>query len=226
MYSAITYKALFGLCFFLLNVFYSSGQILFRDTSTIPFDPCSEEFLFHMITKKGKIIETKSIGKGYYLLEWGYRNGLKTFPDTFSCIYPPSQPYFVEENNNYLVLRNGCGTNCWFIFFLPMYKTQAKSFFKPLYYNIERDIVITWLWQNDFSESTDTIIVTDLKKNKQEKIKIKDKCVYDIATEPCGSLKKIWVKNNVLYYDWIYRVDRPKRKEKLYTRCRSVPLKL
>lgn len=168
--------------------------------------------LKRFLTSKGRIIDYKfESNKSYYFLQWGGNKGsLQTFPDTLFYSDPPVRnPYFKEESKNYIVMKYGCGSDCWAGIFLPLYKGgKPKTIYYYCAYDLDHDLVVSI----DLIEKSKypQIIIHNLRTGKVQMKAIKEGC---LSASPSYCLDSISIKNKVLYYKWAPNLtDNPKGK--------------
>ena len=94
-------------------------------------------------TPRNKIINFKLVNDSCYVLQWGNRNNLRMLDDTFFLNIQESwQPRFISENQDYIVMRSGCGNPCWIGYFLPLdYSIDPIIISEYLDFDLDNDLV-------------------------------------------------------------------------------------
>jgi hypothetical protein len=132
------------------------------NTNEVHMDNIKKDFPFNhpdnFITPKGrKIIFVVKNNK--YFIQWQQEDSLKTLNYPFDFIEEgnSSFPRFMEENEDYVLLRSGCGNPCWFGIFLPLYKAgQPKIVHEYIAVDLNSDLVAS-------VKSSDSIEVLNLR---------------------------------------------------------------
>ena len=174
----------------------SNNNLAKEDSNSVP--PCYWHDLNNIRTPNGIQINYRLVDDSIYFIEWGKENNLRTLPDTFYCDAPAfTKPRFIEGNENYLVLRFGCGSLCWAGIFLPLNKDRTPQTIYYYYdYDLENDLVV----YADSEEEHATISVKNLKTEEILKYKMEVECESAIPTYCIDSLS---IQNGELYYKWI-----------------------
>ncbi len=142
-------------------------------------------------TPAGNIIKYKRTGDNFQI-QWFQDGQLQTFVDTFQ-VYGAEIwiPRFEDENENFVILRAGCGSNCWFEFFLPLKRgLTAKSIDNPLAFDIK---------QNYVAYVVDSLEILNFKTDKLQKFPL-DSCTSDVMPYICIDTIYFGIKS--LSYKW------------------------
>ncbi len=141
----------------------------------------------------GATIGLKIVNDSSYLLQWGNSLNLKTFPDTFNLDgHETYIPKFIDENEDYIVMRKGCGNPCWIGYFLPINDSiKPISIYEYLDYDLENNLV-AYINGN-------SIEIVNLKSKQTEVHGTKD-CISAFIGYCIDSLS---IKNRILSYKWI-----------------------
>jgi hypothetical protein len=141
----------------------------------------------------GATLVLKIVNDSSYLLQWGDSLNLRTFPDTFNLDGHESWiPKFIDENEDYIVVRKGCGNPCWIGYFLPINDSiKPTSIFEYLDYDLESDLVAYIKDKN--------IEIVNLRSGQTEVHGTKD-CISSFIDYCIDSLS---IKNRILSYKWI-----------------------
>src|SRR5579875_2798509 len=106
-------------------VFSSKTSLSQQESPEIQLTPKISSFK----TPKGHIIKFKKKDSNHFYIQWMNGNILKTLDYEFDLQGADAWlPIFVDESENFLLIKAGCGNPCWIGFFLPLnsnYKYQV-----------------------------------------------------------------------------------------------------
>lgn len=144
-------------------------------------------------TRSGAIVRLKIVDDSTYYIQWGNSTKMKTFPEKFNLEGAEAWiPRLIYENNDYLVMRGGCGNPCWVGYFLPLHEgSKPQMIHEYLGYDLENHLVAY--------VSDNSIEILNLKTNSIEVHKTKG-CVSAFIGYCIDSLS---IKNRTLKYKWI-----------------------
>ena len=145
-------------------------------------------------TPKGVTIKLNIINDTSYHIQWGDSLKLKTYPQTFYLDgHEAWIPYFVAENRDYVVLKQGCGNPCWSGYFLPL-NDSLKPYCVSEYldYDLDNSLVAS-------VRDTNVIQIVNLKTGL-----IENHIINGCSSAFLGyCLDSVSVKNKTLKYKWI-----------------------
>ncbi len=159
--------------------------------------PCFWHNLKDINTPNGKIVKFEIKNDSTYTIKWGKEENLQILNKQFYCDAPAiTKPNFVEEDENYIVMRFGCGTSCWGGIFLPIQEEESPETILYYYdYDLKNDLVAFL----DSQAQTATISVLNLKTKQKYEYPIKPECESAIPTYCIDSIS---ISNRELYYRW------------------------
>lgn len=145
-------------------------------------------------TPLGAIFRLKIITDSTYVIQWGDSLSLKTFPVAFYLDgHETWIPKFIDENKDYIVMRQGCGNPCWIGYFLPLDDSiKPGMFHEYLDYDLNNNLIV-------YVKSSKIIGITNIKTDQIEDHKI----------EGCTSvflgycIDSLTIKNRILKFKWI-----------------------
>jgi hypothetical protein len=159
-------------------------------------------------TPQGHLIKFKTNGNIFYI-KWKGQNGFKTVDYPFDLKGADAWlPCLIAENDNFLVIRAGCGNPCWVGIFLPL-KTNSNYHIINEYmgYDLAKGYVAYF---ND--------------KEQLEVLNLKTAKTQAFQTEKCVSAFKgycvdtLYFKNNSVYLQWNTQAGINSKKGKLVTK--------
>jgi hypothetical protein len=145
-------------------------------------------------THLGSTVKLKIVTDSSYQIQWGDSLNLRTYPLQFPLDgHETWIPRFIDENKNYIVLRQGCGNACWVGYFLPLRDSvKPEMIHEYLGYDLDNSLVA-------FVKDTSTIEIVNIKTGQTE----------DHRTDGCTSaflgycIDSLSIKNKILKYKWI-----------------------
>lgn len=170
-----------------------------RDTTKSAEVKKIEPDLTDVKTALGHIIKYKRTGDSFQV-QWFQNGQLKTLTgcEFQVCSADAWIPRFKSENENYLLLKAGCGNPCWMGFFLPLNGDQQPNVIHEyLAYDLDQNYVA------QINYDLDSIEVLNLKSNKTQRFK----------TGNCKSAFKgycfdtMYFDKKCLKYSWDSAVD-------------------
>ena len=154
-------------------------------------------------TPSGAIIKLQVINDSLYLIQWGDSTHIHTYPQIFYLNGHESWiPKYKDENNNYIVLDEGCGSPCWVGIFLP--KADRLSAFEAheyLGYDLDKFLVA-------YIKDKNSIEIYNLK-TRQIDDHIVNGCVSAFLGYCIDSLK---IENGYLTYKWFPNAEKEAKK--------------
>lgn len=143
-------------------------------------------------TKSGAVVRLKIANDSTFYMQWGNLSKMRTFPEKFNLSGVEAWiPRLIDENKDYLVMRQGCGNPCWVGYFLPKNEnTKPHMIHEYLGYDLENHLVA---YINDNS-----IDILNLRDNSVEVHKTRGRtsafigyCIDNLSLKK-GTLKYIW----------------------------------
>jgi len=145
-------------------------------------------------------IKFKKIGDKAYL-QWYCDGELRTYDEPFDLKGADAWlPKFMAENNDYILLKAGCGSPCWNGFFLPLKKSlKLKVIGEYLAFDLHQNYVAK------VNYDTDQIEVENIITSKTQ----------SVATEVCEAVTKavcidtIYFEPKKIVTKWFRENDKP-----------------
>lgn len=143
-------------------------------------------------TPKGNSFRFKTKGTKF-LLQWRQGDQFKTLDYTFDTEGADSWlPYLVEENQDFLVVRAGCGSPCWTGFFLPLKNKLSVAIINGyIAYDLYNNYVA-------YFNKADDLEVLNLKNGKTQSWETQT-CKF-LFKNPC--IDTLYFRKNSVYYKW------------------------
>lgn len=130
-----------------------------------------------------------------------YGNGqqeLQTPKEYNASVY--KQMSIVAENENYITVSSGCGTNCTFYAILPLNNDfKFEEYYFPLFLDQKQNLIVN---ANDDIDSL--ISITNLKSGKKMVLKGEHMCQTAILH---SLIKEAKINGNKLYFSWFSGED-------------------
>jgi hypothetical protein len=124
---------------------------------------------FEKKTLNNAFIKLQLIDDFHYVVKWGIDNVTMFSPDTFLLDGNESRlPKFVAKGDDYILLRQGCGSPCWIGYFLGL---SEKMKFVPVNEYIAYDLNNNLVAFID-SDSSSSISVMEITTGKSSTYKI------------------------------------------------------
>jgi hypothetical protein len=145
-------------------------------------------------TPNGVFIKLKINNDSTYLIQWGDSLNLRTYPQRFEWDGHESRiPRFIDENKDFVVMRQSCGNPCWIGYFLPLIDSlEPRSINEYLDFDLNNNLVAS-------IKETNIIEIVNLKSNLTEDHKTKG-CVSAFLGYCLDSLS---IRDKTLKYKWI-----------------------
>jgi hypothetical protein len=145
-------------------------------------------------TPNGVLIKFKINNDSSYLIQWGDSLTLRTYPQTFKWDgHEIRIPWYIGENKDYIVMKQGCGNPCWIGYFLPLTDSiEPRSIYDYFDYDLDNNLVA-------FPKDTNIIRIVNLKTNLTE-----DHTTYGCRSAVLGyCIDSLSIKDKTLRYKWI-----------------------
>jgi len=157
-------------------------------------------------TKGGAYEGREMVNDSTFVMKWGVDGeNLRILPDTFYCRNRQDMtPRIIDENENYLVTRNRCGSECAELRYLPL--IDSVDYYTCAYvfdYDLENHVVA----HLDYSEHEDKIKVINLKSNEVQFFELNPRCMSAMTYYCVDSLS---VKDGEFYLRWDYELTKDK----------------
>lgn len=151
-------------------------------------------------TPLNRKIQFKKV-KNKAFLQWYCEGELQTYKEPFDLNGAQSWiPWFLTENNDYILLKSGCGSPCWIGYFLPLKKSlKLKIINEYLAFDASQNYVAK------INYDTDLIEVENITTSK----------IQPIQTEKCEAVFKaycidtIYFKPKEITIKWIDEDTKP-----------------
>lgn len=143
-------------------------------------------------TPAGNIVKYKRTGDTIQI-QWFQDGQLKTFSEMNFSVYDAEIwiPRFEGENDDFVILRAGCGSNCWLELFLPLKNgLTARWVDNPLACDLK---------QNYVAYVIDSLEILNFKTDKSQKFAL-DSCTSDVMRYIC--IDTIYFGNKTVSYKW------------------------
>lgn len=148
-------------------------------------------------TPLNRKIQFKKIGNKAFL-QWYCEGKLQTYKEPFDLEGAQTWiPWFIAENNDYILLKSGCGSPCWIGYFLPLKKSlKLKIINEYLAFDPTQNYVAKINYDTDSIE-VENIITSKIQSIKTEKCEaaFKAYCIDTIYFIPKGIITE-WRREN------------------------------
>lgn len=159
-------------------------------------------------TLKGHTIKFKKTDKEFFI-QWLTKDSLRTLDYGFDLNGADGLfPRLIDENENYLFLRAGCGSPCWIGIFLPLYKNGIPQIVHEyIAVDLNSDLIASVI-------DTDSIEILNLRTSKQQ-------CFNPGKCESAFlgyCIDTAYFKDNIFYYNWTEKtcINSKKRQQRQY----------
>jgi hypothetical protein len=139
-----------------------------QDTAKTEIIKRTEPDLSDITTPHGNPIKFKRNGDNFQV-QWVQNSRLKTFTEYEFEVYGANSwlPRFQDENQEYVLMRAGCGSPCWLGLFLPLTGDRsAKLIHEYLAYDLDQNYVAF------LADDSDSLEVLNLKSARSERFKL------------------------------------------------------
>jgi len=144
-------------------------------------------------TPRGRTIRLKIINDNFYQVQWGISPNLKTYPQLFMLDgHETWIPSYIDENSDFIVLRQGCGSPCWIRYFLPLSDSLKTYVFNEYFEYDLNDNLVAYPGES-------YIGITNISTNVSESHQI-GKCDAAFIGACIDSLS---IKDKILKYKWL-----------------------
>jgi hypothetical protein len=178
-------------------VFQPSDGLLTKDSLWL-----SQLFLHSNDTKSGYTVTYEDFSAKYFKVKWGRQNDLRTFPDSFPSLCADNRiPTFDKETSNFIVLKYGCGSECWGAIVLPKDKNlKGRDIMYPIQVDTAKDILVFC----DYKSKGLTIELLNLNTNKKKTINLTENCDNNF---PLSFLDSSAIEKDFLFLKWRNSLD-------------------
>jgi hypothetical protein len=162
---------------------FSNSPLLSKITKQVEFyDKINKNF-----------VEYHFIDKERYKIVWGNKNIKKTSHKIFKVL--GSGTLGVQESNLYgLILRQSCGTECWYNVILPLKgKIKEKVVQYGLTYDLKNNLIVYSNANRPF------LTIYNIMKGKKQVINERDVCA---AITPAVCIDTCYIQNGFLFIRW------------------------
>ena len=149
-------------------------------------------------TKANNFVEYNFIDQEHYTLKWGNKKIVRSLSDTIYSHYGCAK---VEWENPYaIVLKDGCGSSCWYALILPLNDTtefMRRNY--PFAMDGKRSLIAYGDDEAPASEDS-ALTIEDFITHQKKSFYAKD--CHLVGIEPAWCISKVEFKGDSLYYEW------------------------